>query len=293
MNKRKLKIIVSIDGGGIRGILPLMILNHLEQLMKANDLGDCLSEKVDLIAGTSTGAIISAGLIVKNDNQKHIYSIQDLLNLYIQRGPQLFNLANPSNPGSEGLKLVLKRKFKNLLLSDLDTQYAFVSHDVITHLPYVFGRYNHSLSRVELSTALAACSAVPGYFPSVKVADSELIDGVVSAKNPALIALEHTQIYYPNQAYLLLSFGTGDLTNENFDEIERKVNEVDDLLSEKAEINDNLIYYRFQPEIITAAPEMDNASPENIDALIADGKTFIEHNKVLFDSVIANWKQYS
>lgn len=291
MNKRKLKIIVSIDGGGIRGILPLLILNHIDSLVKSNDLGESFSSSIDLIAGTSTGAIISAGLIAKQDN-RNLYSLDELLGLYKYRGPQLFNLSNPAHEKSEGLRLVLKRKFKDILLSDLDTQYAFVSYDKTTNLPFVFGRNKRGLSSVALSTALAACSAVPGYFPSVKIDDFELIDGIMAAKNPSQIALQHAETYFPEQAYLLLSFGTGKLVGNMYDDIERKVDEVDSLLLKKAQEDDNLIYYRFQPDIISAEPQMDNATPKNIAALIEDGIRFINENTLLFDRLIADWKTH-
>lgn len=291
MIKRKLKIIVSIDGGGIRGVLPLLILDHINKLIKDHGLGEDLSANIDLIAGTSTGAIISAGLIVKKDN-KCLYSINDLLGLYIERGPQLFNLANPSNKKSEGLRLVLKRKFKNIMLSDLDTKFAFVSYDTSTNLPFVFGRHRRSLAEVSLSTALTACSAVPGYFPSVKINEYNLIDGIVTAKNPAHIAYKHAKTYFPDDVYLMLSFGTGQLTGLMYDSIEKEVDAVDERLMEKVENNDNLIYYRFQPEIVTANPRMDNATPENIAALIHDGKAYINANTAMFDRLIEDWKMY-
>lgn len=291
MIKRKLKIIISIDGGGIRGVLPLLILNHINKLIESHGLGGDLSSNIDLISGTSTGAIISAGIIVKQDN-RNLYSISDLLGLYIVKGPQLFNLANPTNEKSEGLRLVLKRKFRNIMLSDLETKFAFVSYDKTTNLPFVFGRHRRSLADVSLSTALSACSAVPGYFPSVKINEYELIDGIMAAKNPSQIAYKHAKTYFPDDVYLLLSFGTGHLNGEMYDDIERDVDAVDYYMSQKALENDNLIYYRFQPDIVTAKPQMDNASPENIAALIVDGEAYIEENKAIFERLITDWKTY-
>lgn len=291
MNRRKLKIILSIDGGGIRGVLPLLILNHLDELIKKHQLGAGISSSIDLISGTSTGAIISAGLIVKK-KEENLYSLDELLNLYIHRGPQLFNLSNPAHEESEGLRLVLKRKFKDILLSDLDTKFAFVSYDKNAQLPFVFGRNKQALSSVPLSTALAACSAVPGYFPPVKLDNYELIDGIMTAKNPALIAYEQAQTYFPNQAYLLLSLGTGKLEGEMYDDIEKSVDAVDQTLKDKVKKGDNLLYYRFQPEIKTANPMMDNATSENIAALVEDGKSYIKENKALFDRLVEEWKKY-
>lgn len=290
MNNRKLKVVISIDGGGIRGILPLLILNHINSLIQKNKLSDNISTSVDFISGTSTGAIISAGLIVK-ENNKNIFSIEELLGLYEFRGPQLFNLTNPGHEKSEGLRLVLKRKFKNILLSDLDVKFAFVSYDKITKSPFVFGQNRTEFSDTLLSTALAACSAIPGYFPSVKLKEFDLEDGIMAAKNPARIAYEHVQTYFPDDAYLLLSFGTGQMNGEMYDDIEKGVTEVEEYLEAKSTETDHLIYYRFQPEIETADPKMDNASPENIAALIKDGKAYIEKNTELFEKLIIEWKE--
>jgi predicted acylesterase/phospholipase RssA len=291
MNKRKLKVIIAIDGGGIRGIFPLLILAHINALIKEHQLSDNISSSVDLIAGTSAGAIISAGLIVK-ENNKNIYSLEELLGLYALRGPQLFNLANPGHEKSEGLRLVLKRRFKDILLSDLDIHFAFVSFDVVTKTPFVFEKNKDALSKVTLSTALAACSAIPGYFPSVRLGDHDLVDGMMAAKNPSKIAYEQAKVQFPDDAYLLLSFGTGQLKEEMYDEIEKEVRGAEEFLENKSHEDDRLIYYRFQPEIKTADPQMDNAKPENIAALIEDGKSYIQENTAIFDRLIEDWKKY-
>lgn len=290
MKASQLKIIVSIDGGGIRGILPLLILRYIDQLAKKNNLTNNFSQSIDLIAGTSTGALISAGLVVQKDEESS-HSIDKLLEMYSKRGAQLFNLSKPGSANSEGLRLLLKRKFKDILLSDLDIHYAFVSYDIKEQLPFIFENDNDYFQNFPLSTALAACSAIPGLFPSVCIEDKyELIDGFMVAKNPSEIAYKCAQKYFPNDKYLLLSFGTGQLEGKMYDDIEKEVDRVDRYLREKSTKDKNLKYYRFQPAIKTADPQMDNAAPENIKALIYDGNSYINNNKGIFDSLINDWK---
>lgn len=290
MRRGQLKIIVSIDGGGIRGILPLLILKHIDQLARQNKFTDNFSQSIDLIAGTSTGALISAGLVVTK-NHENIHSIDRLLEMYRDRGPQLFNLSKPGNANSEGLRLLLKRKFKGILLSDLDIHYAFVSYDKKQNAPLVFENDNEYFKNFPISTVLAACSAIPGFFPSVFIEDKyELIDGFMTAKNPSEIAFERTQKYFPDDNYLFLSFGTGQLEGEMYDDIEKEVDRVHNGLREQSNKDKRLKYYRFQPEINLADPQMDNASPKNIEALIADGNTYINKNKKLFDALINDWE---
>lgn len=289
MKRRKQKVIISIDGGGIRGIFPLLVLDHINTLIQAHQLSDDLSQSIDLIAGTSTGAIILAGLVVKKDNE-NLYSLEELLNLYEQRGPQLFNLATPKHEKSEGLRLLLQRKFKNIFLSDLDVHFNFVSYDIQTQQPFVFDKYSDGMN-LPLSTALAACSAVPGYFSPVKIDDYHLIDGIMAAKNPSKIAYEYARKHFPNSSYLLLSFGTGLLTGEMNDEIEQEVSKVEHFLEEKVTEDKGLNYFRFQPEIKVADSRMDNASPENIAALVQDGKRYIKTHQPLFDELLMAWEE--
>lgn len=291
MNKRKLRVIIAIDGGGIRGIFPLLILAHINSLLKKHKLSDNLNNSIDLIAGTSTGAIISAGLIVKKSDT-NLYSLEELLGLYELRGPQLFNLANPGHEKSEGLRLVLKRKFKDILLSDLDVHFTFVSYDTISKSPYVFERNKKDLSSLLLSTALAACSAIPGYFSPVEIGESNLVDGIMVAKNPSEIAYNYAKKYFPDDLYLLLSFGTGLLKDSMHDDIEKEVNRVEEHLTEKSIKDKDLMYFRFQPDIKTADPKMDNATPQNIAALIQDGKSYIKENSAYFESLIESWKEH-
>ena len=289
MKRNRLRIIVSIDGGGIRGILPLLVLKHIDQLLKKKQLTNDFSQSIDMIAGTSTGALISSGLVVKKSGQ-YLHTIDEMLQMYTQRGAQLFNLAKPEGAKSEGLRLLLKRNFKGILLSDINIHYAFVCYDIKQQSTLVFENDNSDFSNFPLSTALAACSAVPGYFPAVTIEDKHvLIDGFMTAKNPAEIAYQRLEKYFPDDDYLFLSFGTGQLEGEMYDDIEKEVDRVDQSLKHLAVKNKKLKYYRFQPQLLTAKPQMDNATPENIKALIADGNAYIRDNTALFNLLFEDW----
>lgn len=79
--------ILSIDGGGIRGIIPCVILKAIQaQLQNAP-----LANYFDLIAGTSTGGIITLGLTTKKPNDTKPYTATDLLELYVNEGSTIFN----------------------------------------------------------------------------------------------------------------------------------------------------------------------------------------------------------
>ena len=82
--------ILSIDGGGIRGIIPAYWLTRLEAELKAKaDL--TLHEVFDLFAGTSTGSIIAAGLAIGR-------SANEILKLYEEKGSKIFPTPLLRNP---------------------------------------------------------------------------------------------------------------------------------------------------------------------------------------------------
>jgi patatin-like phospholipase/acyl hydrolase len=79
------KYILSVDGGGIRGTIPAIILAEIEHRTKKP-----ISKIFDLMAGTSTGGIVVAGLCKKDNIGKNQYSAEDLVELYQEYGPYIF-----------------------------------------------------------------------------------------------------------------------------------------------------------------------------------------------------------
>ena len=289
---RKLRIIISIDGGGIRGILPLMVLSEINQLVVRNRLCRNINECMDLSAGTSTGAIISAALMLKNEN-KYQFLPENILNLYIARGPQIFTPATENNKRDFAFKIILENTFGHLKLKDLSTRFAFVSFDENKNVPFVFSNLKESLREVSVAKALLACSSIPEYFPPVQLGNFLLSDGIKTAKNPAKIALDHARVFYPEDAFLLISLGTGNLRESLQDEVEKETLNVHNLLLEEAKTAKDLIYYRFQPDMLKANHDMDDASPENIEKLIQDGESFINSNTTKLKQLIKQWEDYN
>jgi uncharacterized protein len=86
----KMKIL-SIDGGGIRGIIPALVLAEIEERT-----GRRVAELFDLIAGTSTGGILAAALTRPADDGEGRpggprYAARDLIGLYEAEGPEIFD----------------------------------------------------------------------------------------------------------------------------------------------------------------------------------------------------------
>ena len=78
--------ILSIDGGGIRGLIPALVLAEFER-QTGRPIADCF----DLIAGTSTGGILALGLTLPGAGGPPKYQALDLADLYFKEGPRIFD----------------------------------------------------------------------------------------------------------------------------------------------------------------------------------------------------------
>jgi len=83
--RRDGKVILCIDGGGIRGLIPALVLAEIERT-----IGRPIAQSVDLIAGTSTGGILALGLAKRGNGGKPEFSASDLADLYRSRGKEIF-----------------------------------------------------------------------------------------------------------------------------------------------------------------------------------------------------------
>src|SRR5215204_3408835 len=77
--------VLSIDGGGIRGIIPAMILAEIERRT-----GRFTSELFDSVAGTSTGGILALGLTKPGQGGEPEYSAEERIELYETEGEEIF-----------------------------------------------------------------------------------------------------------------------------------------------------------------------------------------------------------
>ncbi len=83
---RKFRIL-RIDGGGLRGVVPLTMLKKVEAIT-----GKRITESFELIEGTSTGGLITSAIALRNpaDPTKPLYTLDDIMKVYINRGHEIF-----------------------------------------------------------------------------------------------------------------------------------------------------------------------------------------------------------
>jgi hypothetical protein len=172
------KKLLAIDGGGIRGVLALEVLQKIEDLLKAKS-GKAdfrLADYFDYIAGTSTGGIIAAGLSIG-------MSVGDILTFYQDAGAQMFVKANllrrlRSEFKSEPLAAKLKEVFASdttLGSEKLRTLLLLVMRNATTDSPWPisnnpYARYNDGARpdcnlKFPLWQLVRASTAAPTFFP--------------------------------------------------------------------------------------------------------------------------------
>src|SRR5215204_3709350 len=136
--------VLSIDGGGIRGIIPAMVLAEIERLT-----GKRIAEMFDLVAGTSTGGILALGLTKPGQDGKPQYSAKKLIDLYETEGGKIFSIpvwhqihsvggvAEEKYPAT-GIEEVAKEYFGELRLAEALTEVLVTAYEIEKRGPWFF-----------------------------------------------------------------------------------------------------------------------------------------------------------
>jgi patatin-like phospholipase/acyl hydrolase len=167
--------VLAIDGGGIRGVIPAMILSAIEERTKASTC-----KLFDLIAGTSTGGILALGLAKPSAQDEYMpeYKAADLAELYEKEGKRIFdrslwhriialdNLIDEKYDAA-GLEAVLREYFGDTPLSKAVTETLVTSYELETRQPWFFARHKARKDPTydfPMRFVARATSAAPTYF---------------------------------------------------------------------------------------------------------------------------------
>lgn len=217
-----MKKILSIDGGGIRGLIPALVLAELEK-----KTGKGTAESYDLIAGTSTGGILALGLSTDDGNGKPRNAAKELAALYEEHGNKIFSrslwqgISSVWGLGDElyshqGLEDVLQEYFSDDPLGAGLTNVLVTSYDIRNRKPVFMKSWKEEYRSVLMKHAARATSAAPTYFePALVQIGSEtraLVDGGVFINSPCVSAYAEGKKLFPDeQDFFVLSLGTGEL----------------------------------------------------------------------------------
>ncbi|KAL5712682.1 hypothetical protein ACHQM5_014828 [Ranunculus cassubicifolius] len=216
----KLVTLLCIDGGGIRGIIPGVVLAFLESKLQVLDGEDArIADYFDLVAGTSTGGLLTTMITAPNKNNRPLYAAKDITNFYFEHGPKIFPqnaktmilgpvkslvgaIAGPKYNGKY-LRSTLKELLGDTKLDQTITNILLTTFDIKLLQPILFTTHEAKVKQDKnplLSDICIATSAAPTYLPAhyFETKDSngrthgfDLIDGGVVANNPTNVALSH------------------------------------------------------------------------------------------------------
>lgn len=304
--------VLAIDGGGIRGIIPAIVLAEIEKRT-----GERIAHLFELIAGTSTGGLIALGLTRPDDEGRPALSADELVGLYEREGPRIFsrtlwkrlrslNGSIDERYSSEALTQALDKYLGDGRLKDAITEVIVTAYETEERFPFFFRSSRARNDRdydFSIKEAALATSAAPTYFEPVQVrSDREytLLDGGVYAVSPAMCALAEVLHEQPGSEVLMLSLGTGQLTRplrfekiRNWGELQWARPIFDVVLDGLTDVTDFQMrqllpehsYWRLQVELIGASDDLDLASEDNLRALRGLAERLVEERSAEIDSL--------
>ena len=295
----KLFRVLSIDGGGIRGVVPSVILAEIERVTEKP-----IAKLFDLITGTSSGAILALGLVSPAEDGEPGFTARDGIKLFTEEGGRIFSRSTwhklrsvwsveQEKYPAAGIEAVFREYFGNARLKDALTPVMIASYEIERRTPFFFksekarskdGK-DHDFPMWQVARA---ATAAPTFFEPAKLRtddpprDYALVDAGIFANNPAMCAFAEARAMRPGADILVASFGTGEFTQPilyeeakgwglrqwaqplfgiSFDGTSSTVDyQLKQLLSEGR-------YFRFQGKLNECNDEMDDASPTNVRAL--------------------------
>lgn len=207
--------VLSLDGGGLRGIFTAAALTALE-----DDLGSPVLDHFDLIAGTSTGGLIALALGAGN-------SARSILEFYLDEGPQIFRSPRLRTPrhlvrskyNGRALEAAVRRHLADRLLGNSNVRLVIPAFDLTRNDVYLFKTPHHPRLRrdwrVPMWEVAMSTSGAPTYLPAHVLHEdrSVLVDGGTWANNPCLVGVAEavSVLGAPLTDIRVLSIGT---TNE-------------------------------------------------------------------------------
>lgn len=307
--------ILAIDGGGIRGVLPARWLLALNGALSP---GGSVARQFDLLAGTSTGAILALALACE-------IPVTEVIRLYKDKGLTIFPAraqrwwnrlgrvlsqgVSAPKYGVEGIERTLQQVFGDRTLGELKHRVLVVAYDTFTRAPFVMRSWDTYFAEIPVWQAARASSAAPTYFPALVVNIGSvlhpLVDGGVVANNPAGCALAASTRLNPQRVPVtMVSMGTGRAVKPitahqalTWGALQWAPRILDVLLDASEAVHYQMqqalqaphVYCRFQTTLAPQYEAMDAGEPEHVQELdaLADGYLRADGFRLFQDTVKA------
>lgn len=300
--------ILSIDGGGVKGIIPAIWLREIER-----KLPNPLYTYFDIVAGTSSGSITACAVASGRAVKEVVEIYQNEVGRTFKQ-PWYRRIVNPfgSIYPSTGIEKILKEQFGDLLFKDLKIPTMAISYDLTNQSPAIFFNEDDHDGKFKVRDVCRASSAAPIYFPPAKLecptngATHAFIDGAVVSNNPTDFAtIKYLQDREQGQKPFILSLGCGSPYYEldaeavcewnSFDWLGNITRIVFDGTSDgvdfvlKHKIGEDS-YARWQVPLKNASNAIDDSSKENMALLELEAYNFIstEEGKAKLEQAITH-----
>uniref|UniRef100_A0A0K0DNM6 PNPLA domain-containing protein n=1 Tax=Angiostrongylus cantonensis TaxID=6313 RepID=A0A0K0DNM6_ANGCA len=295
--------ILSIDGGGTRGMMGLEVLEQLEKVTEKK-----ICELFDYVVGVSTGGIIASLLVGKG------YSVNECRDIYVDVSRRLFSqnrltgvsgvVLNHSYYDTKKWVKILKEIIGEELTLIETSKECVPRLSIVAAVPYVFRNYEPPAGRDShyrgstghfLWQAIQASAAAPLYFEEVKLEHFLLQDGGIIANNPTAIGIHEAKLLWPEERlHCVVSVGNGrsvcDLEQESngsspstLSSLQKFNRIVDSATNTEAvhmcmhDLLDQNVYFRLNP-YMTAPYGLDETDPKKLKQMQNDAKLYVRRN---------------
>ncbi|XP_017161429.1 calcium-independent phospholipase A2-gamma-like isoform X2 [Poecilia reticulata] len=257
--------VLSIDGGGTRGVVPLQLLKILE-----DETGRKIHQLFDYICGVSTGAILAFMLGLGR------VSLEECTEMYRQIGTEVFK--------------------QNPLVGTVNMGWSHSYYDTATwerilhHKPGCPSRFSGG-SDYKMWEAVRASSAAPGYFQEFLLQNDIHQDGGIIMNNPCNLAVHESRLMWPNTPFqCVLSLGTGRYDNvkrspststslrENITNLIFSATDTEGVHTLLGDLLPPDVYFRFNP-MMNDEVSLDENQPETLDKLVMETQDYLETNR--------------
>jgi patatin-like phospholipase/acyl hydrolase len=305
--------ILTIDGGGVRGIIPAVVLGELERRA-----GRHPSELFDVIAGTSTGSLLATSMIIPGKDGRPRYRAATSADAYESFAPKIFPRERwlqirglvHEKYSAVGLDAALREFLGDARLSEALVHTLVPTYDLMSQDIHVFDSaqaVSNAEDDIPMRHVVRGATAAPTYFdpfvvaPPISDRKRVLVDGGLYANNPSMLALTQVARRYQGSDVLVVSLGTGRTPSHAVSEdgqdwglaqwakplfhiVANGTNKVIDL--ELQHFLGTERYFRFQTELPQVC-DLDDATPKTFRSLRNLGEEMILEKSGDLDRVCA------
>ncbi len=304
--------ILLIKGGGMKGVLPSMMLREIVKVA-----GKPIAELFDYISVTSSASFTALEYIFTDDDGNIKYSPDDIFQTATEDINSIFpqNFLNlflnsfgmfSAKYNTSGIDGMLSKKFGDAKLADTHIPISAHAFSLSNHMPKTFSTFKsciNSEENISLKDFVEATSAAPIFFEPKEIAGEYYVDGGLYANSPAIEAFVDLKTHYPELTednLIVVSLGTGKVPHTNqyskgshglFQWLVSKNNIIKVLMEASQSSIDYAAskifknYYELEPVLTNDQNEMDK--PSNIPVLLKLGEEYIAQNQDKIKSIVA------